>query len=126
MKPLVCAVVTFLAALPVLAKDVLPLKPGAAVPVQRCRFTLRLGSFSKVRFAFERLVKRGLPDLESHRRLAHSQPFSQERLGALQLVRGDHGFSPAAPSTRESGRETGAGAFADELALELAERAPNM
>lgn len=62
------------------------------------------------------------------RRIATSRaisPFAKSAF-ARSFVRGDDWLSPSAPSTRRGGREAGAGAFANEVALELGEGAEHV
>jgi hypothetical protein len=74
----------------------------------------------------ERGVERGPADLDASRDLPNGEALGEERLGAPELfVRHDR-FASALATARRRGVETGAGSFADEVALELPESAEDV
>ena len=69
----------------------------------------------------ERFVEHGLPDLEPSGDLADIEPLSDQRASPLQFPWCHHGPSTALSATVGGGSETGAGAFTDQVTLELTE-----
>ena len=74
----------------------------------------------------ERGVERGLADLDASRDLTNGETLGEERFRAPELFVRHDGFASALAAARRRGVETGAGSFADEIALELPERAEDV
>jgi hypothetical protein len=74
----------------------------------------------------ERLVERALADLRPPGCLAHRQPRRDECPGAGELLGRDRRLATAFAAARLGRFQTGACALADEVALELRERAEQM
>lgn len=71
----------------------------------------------------KRLVQRRLADLEPSRGLLHGQALCDHAPGARQLVSVDSGLAIARATARRCCGKAGTGAFSDQVALELPERA---
>ena len=70
----------------------------------------------------QRLVERGLADLQPRSGLANVQPLTHERLSSRELFGRNGRFAPAFAASRCRSLKPGARALADEVALELAKR----
>ena len=74
----------------------------------------------------ESFVKRSLADLQSDGGLAHSQSSGDHAAGARQLFGVNDPLATALASSRCGSGQSSAGAFADQVTLELSERAKKM
>ncbi len=64
-------------------------------------------------------IERGFADFDPRRRLANREALGEKRLGAPELFVGHDRFASALASAHRRSVETCAGAFADEVTLEL-------
>ena len=74
----------------------------------------------------ERGIEHGLADLDASRDLTNGEALNEEGVSAPELFFRHDGFAPALAPARRRGVEAGAGSFADEVALELPERAEDV
>src|SRR5277367_1938218 len=74
----------------------------------------------------ERGVERCLADFDASRSFANRKTLGDKRLSAPELFVSHDGFAPAPATAGHRRIEAGASSFADEVALELSERAENV
>ena len=74
----------------------------------------------------ERVVERGLANFDASRSLANREASGDERLRVPELFVSHDGLASALATPGDRCIEAGAGSFADEVALELSERAENV
>jgi hypothetical protein len=82
----------------------------------------RLQSLAAGHLRTQRLIKRGLPNLEARRGLPHRQSFADNVAGALELLGRDDRFASTLPASRPSRNKPCPGALPDQVPLELPER----